>query len=268
MDESYLGGVRILIESRNETPTPETYFKTCMAVLTKIGGEISEIKETFNGTTDFTDKKFCEVFRSKTLHITDPHGEGEGVSQYATAIRPAWRIDLGAADWFVFNDNFGTTEEKAFVAHFATYVKQLKLEYEKVYLVRNERQLVLYSFDGGERFEPDYLLFLSRKKTDRYEQYQIFVEPKGNHLLGQDKWKEDFLLQIENRGIAKKTFADDTEYHVWGLPFFNKQSKIPEFTTAFERLLPNSDNTIASQTSHNVVVDDSVAYVDEKPSVE
>ena len=30
----------------------------------------------------------------------------------------------------------------------------------KVFLVRNERQLHIYSFDGGERFEPDYLLFL------------------------------------------------------------------------------------------------------------
>ena len=237
-DDSYLGGIRLLIESRDETPTPETYFEACMTVLTKIGGEILAIKETYEGTTDFTDKKFSEVFRSKTLHITDPHGEGEGVSQYASAIRPAWRINLGAADWFVFNDNFGTTEEKAFVAHFATYVDQLKREYENVYLVRNERQLVLYSFDGGERFEPDYLLFLRRKKTDGYEQYQIFVEPKGNHLLAQDKWKEDFLLQIESRGIPKKTFANDTEYHVWGFPFYNQQNRMAQFTTAIERVLP------------------------------
>lgn len=267
IDNSYLGGVRMLIESRDETPTPETYFQTCMTVLTKIGGEISAIKESYDGTTDFTDKKFSEVFRSKTLHITDPHGEGEGVSQYSTAIRPTWRINLGAADWFVFNDNFGTTEEKAFVAHFATYVKQLKLEYEKVYLVRNERQLVLYSFDGGERFEPDYLLFLRRKKANGYEQYQIFVEPKGNHLLAQDKWKEDFLLQIENRGIAKKTFADDTEYHVWGLPFYNQQSRMPQFTTAFERFLPTANNTITTQTLLNVV-EDPVEYVKGNPSIE
>jgi len=27
--------------------------------------------------------------------------------------------------------NFGTTEEKSFVAHFASYVEQLKREYEK-----------------------------------------------------------------------------------------------------------------------------------------
>ena len=235
-DAAYLGGVKILIESRDENPTPETLFEACMIVLAKIGGEISSIKETYEGTTEFNDKKFSEVFRSKTLHITDPHGEGEGVSQNDAAIRPEWKINLSDADWFVFNDNFGTTEEKAFVAYFATYVEQLKKEYDKVYLVRNERQLVLYSFDGGERFEPDYLMFLRKKNATGYEQYQVFVEPKGNHLIAQDQWKEDFLLQIKERGIPQKTFADDTEYHVWGFPFFNQQSRMSEISTAFQEL--------------------------------
>lgn len=40
------------------------------------------------------------------------------------------------------------------MAHFASYVEALKREYESAYLVRNERQLMLYSFDSGERFEP------------------------------------------------------------------------------------------------------------------
>lgn len=236
-NEAYLGGVRILIESREEMPTPETFFVACMTVLTKIGIEISAIKETYEGTTDFTNKKFNEVFRDKTLHITDPHGEGEGISQYASSIRQEWKIDLSQADWFVFNDNYGTTEEKAFVAYFASYVEELRKVYDDVYLVRNERQLVLYSFDGGERFEPDYLMLLRKKNATGYEQYQIFVEPKGNHLLAQDKWKEDFLLQIESRGFPTKTFVDDTQYHVWGFPFYNQQQRMEIFTSTFERIL-------------------------------
>lgn len=27
--------------------------------------------------------------------------------------------------------------------------------------------------------------------------YQIYVEPKGSHLLEEESWKEDFSLQIE-----------------------------------------------------------------------
>ena len=236
-DNAYLGGIKMLIESREETPTAATYFEACLYVLSKIGGEISTIRETYEGTFEFGDKKFSEIFRSKTLNITNPHGEGVGISQNAAAIRPDWKIDLGSADWFVFNDNYGTTEEKAFVAYFASYVDALKLEYEKVYLVRNERQLVLYSFDGGERFEPDYLLFLCRKNSTGMEQYQIFVEPKGDHLIEQDKWKEDFLLEIESRGIPKKTFADDNEYHVWGFPFYNQQKRMNEFSSALSKVL-------------------------------
>lgn len=238
LNDAYLGGVRMVIESRDEEPTAYTYFAACMNVLTKIGNEISAIKETYEGTTEFTDKFIHEVFRDKTLYITDPHGEGVGISQNASAIRPEWRIDLKSQDWFVFNDNFGTTEEKAFVAYFSRYIEDLKKQYDKVFLVRNERQLVLYSFDGGERFEPDYLMFLRKKNSTGYEQYQIFVEPKGTHLIEQDKWKEDFLLQIESRGIPKKTFADDNVYRIWGLPFYNNQSeRMKIFTDAFEKLV-------------------------------
>lgn len=40
---------------------------------------------------------------------------------------------------------------------------------------------------------PDYLLFLHLPKQDGYEQLQIFIEPKGTHLVDKDSWKEDFL---------------------------------------------------------------------------
>jgi type III restriction enzyme len=238
-DKAYLGDVKLSIESRDEIPTPETFFESCTRVLIKIGGEISTIKDIYEGTTDFNDKKFSEVFRNKTRYITDPHGEGEGVSQNASAIRSDWKMDLGAADWYVFNDNFGTTEEKAFVAYFSKFVERLRQKYEKVYLVRNERQLVLYSFDGGERFEPDYIMLLQKRSSIGYEQYQIFVEPKGNIYLTDEKWKEDFLMQIEKRGIPKKTFADDTDYHVWGFPFYNRQNRMGKFAAALEKILPD-----------------------------
>lgn len=112
----------------------------------------------------------------------------------------------------------------------------LQKKYDKVFLVRNEKQLVLYSFDGGERFEPDYLLFLIKNNTDGFDQYQIFVEPKGDHLINNDIWKEDFLLQIKDRGLTVKTFVDDNNYKVWGLPFFNQNQRVAEFNTAFNEI--------------------------------
>jgi len=235
-NEAYLGDVVISIESNEENPTAQTLYEACYNVLSKIGSEISAIKTAYKGTYEFIDAKFYEVFQNKTIYITDPHGDGVGISQNASTLSPDLKIDLSDKEWFVFNDNFGTSEEKAFVKYFSSLADDLKKEYEKVYLVRNERQLALFSFDDGERFEPDYLLFLREKNTSGYTQYQIFVEPKGDHLLKEDKWKEDFLLQIEKQGIPKKTFADDNKYFIWGFPFFNKTNREKEYSAAFKRL--------------------------------
>jgi type III restriction enzyme len=234
----YLGGVKIVIESREATPSASTLFVACLQVLTKIGNEISAIKTNYEGTEVFRAKAIREVFRGKTLHLTDTN-DTRGVSQNAAGVPEKWRLDLSTVDWFVFTDNFGTSEEKAFVKYFSTFVDQLRAEYDMVYLVRNERQLVLYSFDGGERFEPDFLLFLRKCKTDGFEQYQLFIEPKGGQLIATDKWKEDFLLQIQARGLPTKTFKDDGEYKVWGLPFYNSSdnARLAQITAAFADLV-------------------------------
>ena len=236
-NSDYLGDIKIVIESNEATPTAQTLFEACYDTLSRIGNEISSIKAVYEGTYEFKDAKFNEVFENKTMYITNPSGDGIGISQNAPTVSPDLKIDLSDKDWYVFNDNYGTSEEKAFVKYFSTFVNELKKEYEKVYLVRNERQLVLFSFNGGERFEPDYLLFLRKKHSSGYVQYQIFVEPKGEQLLEEDKWKEDFLLQIEKKGIPKKTFVDDFKYHVWGFPFYNRTKRMKEFTAAFERII-------------------------------
>ena len=103
------------------------------------------------------------------------------------------------------------------------------MKYDKVYLVRNERQLAIYSFDGGERFEPDYLLFLHKNNTDGYEQMQIFIEPKGRQLILEDIWKEEFLLQLEQKAQAVVKYVDDNEYLIRGFHFFNREERSLEF---------------------------------------
>jgi type III restriction enzyme len=241
---AYLGDIKISIETRESESRQYVYFVAALNVLTKVANEITAIKVNYEGSTEFTDKPVRDVFKDKPLRLTNvKHNGGEGISQNdpicSNINGEDMRINLADAEWFAFEDNYGTTEEKAFVSYFAKHIKDLKAEYDKVYLVRNERQLVLYSFDGGERFEPDYLLFLQKNKSIGYEQYQIFVEPKGSHLLTDDKWKEDFLLQIKARGIPSKTFADDNKYKIWGLPFFNKEHRMTEFDEAFTDVINN-----------------------------
>ena len=100
---------------------------------------------------------------------------------------------------------------------------KLEEKYDEITLVRNEKDVRIFSFDEGRAFEPDYVLFLRIKGTEnRYDNLQIFIEPKGNQLLKTDKWKEDFLLQIRQMGDVQ-WLTKANSYEVWGLPFYNEE---------------------------------------------
>lgn len=235
-DKNYLGYIRLHITSKYETPTADILYSACVKTLGNIAESISGIEETYEGSSEFTARYIHDIFKNKRCNYIDPHDGGVGISQNDNSVPIAWKIDLSKEDWFVFEDNYGTSEEKAFVAYFKEYVKDLKDKYDKVYLVRNERQLAIYSFDGGERFEPDYLLFLHLPKQDGYEQLQIFIEPKGTHLVEKDSWKEDFLLQLKSKAIPVTKFADDNKYKIWGFHFFNHDCRAAEFDEDMNQL--------------------------------
>lgn len=233
---NYLGAIKIEITSKYETPTPSILFSACVNVLGKVAESVSDIEITYVGTTEFKPTRISEMFKDKKCNYTIVHDGGLGYSQNDASVPNGWKIDLSKEDWFAFEDNFGTSEEKAFVAYFKSFIPHLKEKYDKVFLVRNERQLHIYSFDGGERFEPDYLLFLHKQNDAGYEQLQVFIEPKGTHLIADDKWKEDFLLEIEDKAVTTKIFVDDNKYKIWGFHFFNTDVRMNEFKKDMERL--------------------------------
>ena len=237
---AYLGNVRINFESLDKSINQKYLLYGLVEVFGKLAGEFSSIQDIYRGTEEFIGKPFKDVFRDKTLHITGASGVGEGISQYSPDMPPDLRLNLQDLDWFVYKDNFGTEDEKRFVAYFAGKIDQFKQTYQKVFLVRNERQLAIYSFDEGRRFEPDYLLFLRKNKNSGFVQYQVFIEPKGKHLVKEDEWKEKFLLGIKDRAEAV-TLANDAQYHVIGLPFYSHGNNdiLRKFTDALLNLAPS-----------------------------
>lgn len=236
-DSKYLGGIKLDITSQYEEPAPPILYAACLNMLGKVSDSVSKIEEIYEGTKEFRAENIRDIFKNKKCNYTIMHDGGIGYSQNDSTVSIGVRLDLSQEDWFAFEDNFGTSEEKAFVAYFKGYVPQLKSKYDKVYLLRNERQMHLYSFVGGERFEPDYLLFLHAPTTDGYEQLQIFIEPKGTHLVEGDKWKEDFLLELEGQAIPMKTYVDDNKYKIWGFHFFNREVRSVEFADDINRIL-------------------------------
>jgi type III restriction enzyme len=237
MDSAYLGDIKIAITSRKSVPTNAMLLTACTKVIGAIAEHISGIEETYKGTHNFTLKNIRDIFKDKTCQYTRPHDGGVGISQNDPSVPSAYKLDLSREDWFAFEDNFGTSEEKAFIAYFKTFIPQIRAKYDKVYLVRNERQLHIYSFDEGGRFEPDYVLFLQKQKSIGFEQLQIFIEPKGAHLISDDLWKERFLLQMESTAAALKKFVDDNDYRIWGFHFFNQTERPSEFADDMRKII-------------------------------
>lgn len=233
-DENYLGNIKIKVTSKYKALPMNVVYRACVNVLSKIALKISAIEEVYEGTTEFKAHYLHEYIRDKSINVK-PISGSIGVSQNDASVGTN-RLDLSSEDWFVFNDNFGTSEEKAFVRYFKDYVDTLRSKYDKVYLLRNERQIHLYSFDGGERFEPDYILYLCKNRADSVEQLIVFVEPKGTHLIDSDKWKEDFLLELKEKAIPTVTFVDDNKYKIWGFHFFNTECRSVEFESDMNTL--------------------------------
>ena len=95
-------------------------------------------------------------------------------------------LNLTNKPWHVFNDCFGTSEEKCFVKYIDKVYDKLRKKYDEIYLIRNERFFKIYTFKEGRPIEPDYVLFLQKKNSSQSLYYQIFVEPKGNYLKEKD----------------------------------------------------------------------------------
>jgi len=110
---------------------------------------------------------------------------------------PELQYDIQSADWYAYDENFGTSEEKRFVKYVAGQINDLRAKYkgEEIYLIRNELDYWLFSPQDGRRFSPDYMLIVNDVKTGEMY-YQCLVEPKGGHLLEQDAWKEEVLVSL------------------------------------------------------------------------
>ena len=195
--------------------------------------------KSFRGSEDFKPNPINATFRETIqLNVTFPTGEREFGRSMKNPYNPSYTLDIDNVKWYAYNDNFGTSEEKALVKYIEGIMPKLEEKYEDISLLRNEKDIKIYSFDEGRAFEPDFVLFLRIKgSSNKFDNLQIFIEPKGDGLLIQDKWKNAFLKQIKSIGkVLWCTQTDD--YEVWGIPFFNENQN-SEFEASFNNEVLN-----------------------------
>jgi type III restriction enzyme len=125
---------------------------------------------------------------------------------------PELQYDIQSADWYAYDENYGTSEEKRFVKYIASQVSDLHNKYAgaEIYLIRNELDYWLFSPQDGRRFSPDYMLIVNDiANAEMY--YQCLIEPKGGHLLEHDAWKEEALVSLtDNSEIVFDTEEGDS----------------------------------------------------------
>jgi hypothetical protein len=146
-------------------------------------------------------------------------------------------LDLRTKEWCVYENHLSTSEETAFIYWFERFICDLKNKgWSEIYLARNENAVKLFSWmpdSLGTGFEPDFILFMEKDKKE----YVFYIEPKGDLILGEEKWKEDLLLDIEQVVLTQQQkTTDNKNWMLIGFPFYNEdreKQKTPVFETRF-----------------------------------
>lgn len=211
-NENYLGSLVIEFigtQKRLSEITNKDYFLAVKSVLSEIEFEIKSNLIQFEGS-EYKQKRIHEVFKNKPIKVKKYDERSNG--QESLVLKEPW---------YVYNANYGTSEEKDFVKMFAKRFESINKKYDNIYLIRNERELKIID-KKGRAFEPDFILFCKEKNGEELT-YQVFIEPKGNGFIANDIWKEHFLKEIKDEN---KTIKIDTDkYKITGVPFYNNSNE-------------------------------------------
>ena len=218
--DDYLGGLTITFQGNADALlvlSNDALLGGTDGLLKRIESELRANTTEYIGTDNFKPNNVRAIFTDKTLKLNEGSERAKGDEEF-----------VACRDWYVFQANYGTSEEKAFVRMLQRQMDWLKEKYDGIYLARNERHFKIYNFEDGQAFEPDFVLFL-REKNGNMLTYQMFIEPKGKHLQEQDKWKEEFLKEItqkfEGKTLEFKTQSRKQTYKLIGVPFYNNEDE-------------------------------------------
>ena len=263
-----ISGMQEFLEFINPIPI-ELMFKDGMSIENEEPSELLEmVKQLFifsqkelekfdnpYKATDFELVPFEQCFPFETTRMIDTKS-----SDYST--NRHFEIKCKNFNWYALDSFWGTSEERELVDFVYNHYSNLEKKYQNICLLRNEEVYKIFDFETGQGFQPDFLLLLKSKSgEDAY--FQVFIEPKGEHLKGDDNdgWKEKFLLEISKRYGIEKPFRNESENFVlYGLPFFNKNDS--EMYNKFKRSFEDFIKIDVKETSYEY--DKTELYVAEK----
>lgn len=240
--EEFLASVDVQVRGASsliKNLPPAEMLDIALFVLGEIENKIKAASYDYNGSKEFYPKPISEIVQDKTLKISiDENSDQEfGRLWKESKIAGLQHIDLFTQKWFVYEDNCGTSEEKNLIRYISENSERIEKHYEEFYLIRNDKAVTLYNFEDGRAFEPDFILCAKKHGEDSSTIYQVFIEPKGGHLMDTDTWKQDFLLAIEGHAKTAVSKIQGRTYLLRGLPFYNEEQAKHGFIKAFDDCL-------------------------------
>lgn len=237
--DNLLGGIEVEVSGNQEmlvNLTTDEKLSITLKVLKDLITPITTATSEYIGTKHFKPKAVQYIVKDKTLKIVVNEG---GEQEYGKGMKETTntelQLDLSDKNWYVYEENYGTSEEKYFVKFMNNMIEDLEKKYKDVYLLRNERLFKIFRFSDGRAVEPDFVLFLTTKKK-KFLTYQLFVEPKGKDFMDKDMWKQEFLEEIEEECELDTVFKSK-DFKVVGLPFFNESLTKKKFNERFIQVL-------------------------------
>lgn len=226
---------------------PDQALFVAAEVLRAVEQRIERVSREFVGSRQFEQVPLSQVFGDvRRKFDLSPSGDGEtGRPQLHS---PRYALDLRQRDWYAYDEDYGSSEEKSLVRLIDGLIDRLRCKWHDIYLIRNESAVRLYSFEDGQAFEPDYLL-IAQSSNGRGVQaggsinWQLFIEPKGDQFLGanggfdggKEAWKQRLLAEV-NRSPQSEVIAEDRHYRIVGLPFYNEAHTAADFRQAIDTL--------------------------------
>ncbi|RCW28791.1 DEAD/DEAH box helicase family protein [Marinilabilia salmonicolor] len=215
--------------------TPKDKLNVCLSFLTSISEEINQKFGDFRGTKSFKREPIRKLFRDKKMYfaIEENTDKETGKPTMRPDIDEKYYLDLNSRDWHAYKENYGSSEEKLLVKFLDSQMEELKNRFKDIYLLRNERFFKIFRFSDGKATEPDYVLLMTEKDSGENLFYQLFIEPKGAHLIPIDDWKEKFFADIEEEAILH----ENDKIRIIGMPFYNKAEKETQFKEKLTEIL-------------------------------
>lgn len=212
----------------HELSTDEKLQLLVGSILPEVRKSIDKYMPLITGSSVFRPKSLASIFKKeKNIYLVayPTMDEKTGEKQFNATDERAkaqtnhdnhdLKFDIKTADWYAYDENYGTSEEKRFVKYIATQIDELKNKYQgaEIYLIRNELDYYLFNIEDGRRFSPDYMMIINDVANQKVY-YQCLFEPKGGHLLQKDEWKEKALIALNDNSDIRfdDNALDDAQY--------------------------------------------------------